>query len=311
LAVIEAEDAAAVATAPRLARAAAEAEHGRKLAGRKPTTQPLAVLARAEIDQAVALERVQSMQAAQTAKLTAAAAEGVKPTGPPYPCRIQRAQDALERADAALAAARAAVAAAPAVARRANVTDPDSRVMKTPDGWVQGYNAQAVVNPRQIVLACDVSHNRGDVQLYAPMTSRLDQTLTAAGVTGEVGLVLADAGYWSDANATAPGPDRLIATMKDHKQRRAARQLGQTDGPAPPQATSVQEMEHFLRTPQGAAAYAQRSQLIEPVFGDRKHNRGLRTFRRRGLSAVQSEWAFSHLAGNILKLYHHAAAAAA
>ena len=68
-------------------------------------------------------------------------------------------------------------------------------------------------------------------------------------------------------------------------------------------------MEHLLRTPQGTAAYAQRSQLIEPVFGDRKHNRQIRRFRRRGLNAARSEWAFIHLAGNMLKLHQHRSAA--
>ena len=72
----------------------------------------------------------------------------------------------------------------------------------------------------------------------------------------------------------------------------------------------MEEMEHLLRTPQGAAAYAKRSCLIEPIFGDRKHNRGIRGFRRRGLSAVRSEWAFIHLAGNMLKLHQHRVAAA-
>ncbi len=52
-----------------------------------------------------------------------------------------------------------------------NVTDPDSRIMSTKDGWVQGYNAQAIVNPHQIVLAGDVSQDAGDVQLYEPMNA--------------------------------------------------------------------------------------------------------------------------------------------
>ena len=143
------------------------------------------------------------------------------------------------------------------------------------------------------------------------MNERHAHTLTTTGITDEIELMLAHAGYCSEHNLTIPGPDRLIATIKDWKQRRAARELGQTDGP-PPDATPVEEMEHRLRTPQGTAAYAQRSQLIEPVFGDRKHNRQIRSFRRRGLSAVRSEWAFIHLAGNIRKLYqHHAATAAA
>jgi transposase len=310
LAVIEAEDAAQAAEAMRQAQAAAvEAEHGRKLSGRKPK-QPLAALARAEVDHAVALERLGTMQAAQAEKL-AAAERGEKLKAPP-PCRVQRAKDTLTRAEAALAAARDVLASAAPTARQANITDPDSRIMKTKDGWVQGYNAQAIVNQHQIVLACDVSQHHGDVGLYQPMTHALTQTLSAAGIQNEVELVLADAGYWSEENATAPGPDRLIATLKDHKQRRAARDLGQTSGPPPPDATPLEEMEHLLRTPQGAAAYTKRSHLIEPVFGDRKHNRGIRSFRRRGLNAVRSEWAFMHLAGNMLKLHqHHAAAATA
>ncbi len=160
------------------------------------------------------------------------------------------------------------------------------------------------------MLACEVSQDASDVQLYEPMNDKLTQSLTAAGITAEIELELADAGYCSEHNLTAPGPDRLIATTKDHQQRRAARELGHTDGPPPPDATPIEEMEHLLRTPQGAAAYKQRSSLIEPVFGDRKHNRQIRRFRRRGLTAVRSEWAFIHLAGNMLKLYQHRTAAA-
>jgi Transposase DDE domain len=248
------------------------------------------------------------MQAARAAKL-AAAERGEQLKAPPR-CRIETTKGVLERAEAALAAAREAVQNSAPTARQANITDPDSRIMKTKDGWVQGYNAQAIVNQHQIVLACDVSQDAGDVQLYQPMTNTLTHTLTTAGVQNEIELMLADAGYWSEDNATAPGPDRLIATLKDHKQRRAAQQLGETSGPPPPDATPAEEMEHLLRTPQGAAAYAHRSSLIEPIFGDRKHNRGMRSFRRRGLDAVRSEWAFVHLAGNMLKLHQHRAAAA-
>ena len=276
--------------------------------GRKPK-DPRAALARAEVDHAVALERVEGLQA-EHQRRQAAAARGQKAAGPRL--RIDRARTALERAYARLRAAREAVKTASAIASQANITDPDSRIMSTKDGWVQGYNAQAIVNQHQLVLACEVSQDANDVQLCEPMNSELARTLQAAGIASEPELMLADAGYWSEANAICPGPDRLIATMKDHKQRRAARQLGQTNGPPPPDATAIEEMEHLLRTPQGTTAYAKRSSLIEPVFGDRKHNRQIRSFRRRGLSAVRSEWAFIHLAGNIRKLYqHHAATAAA
>jgi DDE family transposase len=308
LAVIEAEDAAAAEAAARQTEAAAaEAEHDRKMKGRKPK-EPHAALARAEVDHRVVAERLATMQAARAAKLEAAT-RGETLKAPP-PCRIERAKGALAQAEAALAAARDAVQASPASARRANVTDPDSRIMSTKDGWVQGYNAQAVVNQHQIVLTCDVSQDTGDAQLFQPMNDKLAKTLAAAAITTEIELIIADAGYCSEANLTSPGPDRLIATTKDHKQRRAARELGHTSGPPPPEATPVEEMEHLLRTPQGTAAYKQRSSLIEPIFGDRKHNRAIRNFRRRGLSAVRSEWAFIHLAGNTLKLYQHRAAVA-
>ena len=310
LVVIEAEDAAAGAETERAARAAAAAaEHGRKLPGRKPKDSR-AALARAQFDHQAASERLSALQAAAADKRAAVQRGETPPRGPRL--RIDQAKAALERAAAALHAAQEAVQNDPAPARRANITDPDSRIMSTKDGWVQGYNAQAIVNSQQIVLACDVSQDPGDVQLYQPMNQRLTDTLTAARITGEVELELADAGYCSEHNLTSPGPDRLIATTKDWKQRRTARELGQTDGPPPPDATLLEEMEHLLRTPQGTAAYAKRSELIEPVFGDRKHNRQIRSFRRRGLSAVRSEWAFIHLAGNIRKLYqHHAATAAA
>lgn len=308
LAQIEAEDAAvAEQTARRAAAADTAAEQGRQLRGRKPK-DPRAALARAQIDHQVAADRLAGMQADAAAR-QAAAEHGERQTGLPR-LRIDRATAALERAEARLTAARQAVQNEPAPVTRANVTDPDSRIMSTKDGWVQGYNCQAIANPNQIVLAYDATQDANDVQQYEPMIGRLQDTLTRAGIIDPVELALADAGYWSEHNATCPGIDRLIATLKDHKQRKAARELGHTDGPPPPEATESEQMEHLLRTPQGAAAYAKRSQLIEPIFGDRKHNRNTRRFRRRGLPAVRSEWAFINLAGNLLKLYQHQAAIA-
>lgn len=305
LAVIEAEEAAASTAARARGKAAHQAAlEGRKLHGRKPK-DPAARLAQAQADQQVALARAQAKQDRRAAKIAAAQAAGRRMGGfAPGPDR------ALARAETALAAAEHAAQTAPAATvGQVNLTDPDSRVMKTPHGWVQGYNAQAIANAHQIVLACHVSQNTSDVLLYQPMMTRLTHTLTAAGITATPALALADAGYWSEANATAPGPERLIATLKDHKQRRAARDLGHTTGPPPPDAAPIDAMEHRLRTPEGAAAYAQRSHTIEPVFADRKHNHAMPSFRRRGLPAANSEWAFMHLAANLLKLRQHRTAA--
>ena len=307
LVVIENEKQAAAETAKAQAKqAAVEAEQGRLVIGRKPK-EPAAALVRAQVDLQVAAGRLEKMHAARAAKLEAAG-RGEKLKAPPQ-CRVDTARAGLAKAQARLAAAEQAAQTVTALA--ANVTDADSRIMKTKYGFLQGYNAQAIVNKHQIVLGVDVSQCAADQALYQPMISEVQDTPKSAGIEAEIKLMLADAGYWSEQNATCPGPDRLIATQKDHKQRAAARLLGHTNGP-PPDSTPVEEMEHLLRTPQGASAYAQRSHLIEPVFGDHKHNRNMASFRRRGLAAARSEWAFMHLAGNMLKLYqHHTTALAA
>jgi len=312
LASLEAADAAdAEAAAERAAAADEAATKGRKLPGRKPK-DPNANLVRAEAEVQAVRNRVESAlakRAADRAALEARAiAEGHKPKGPtPAGLRRLERQD-LERATARVAEARAALANAVDHERKVNVTDPDSRIMKTAGGWVQGYNAQAAVNEQQIVVACDVSQDANDVGQYVPMVTAAQAALVAAGVADDIGTVLADAGYWSDDNAVAQGPDRLIATLKDWKQRRAAREMGSTTGPPPVEASTLEAMEHRLRTPEGAKAYAHRSHIVEPVFGDAKENRGWRRFRRRGLSEAQSEWALMSLSHNIAKLFNHQSA---
>nr|MDQ6946904.1 transposase [Actinomycetota bacterium] len=297
---IEAEDEAAKTEADsRAAKARAAAASGAKLRGRKPK-DPHAALARAEAEHTAALVRAAAASAERQAKAEAAAEKGRKPRG-----RRPGADDSVERAAAALEAARVAAAAAPPADTQANITDSDSRIMKTKTGFVQGYNCQAAVNENQIVIACGVTQEANDLRQYQPMVDATAVALAAVEVTTPIGIVLADAGYWSEANATTEGPDRLIATLKDHKQRRAARELGTTTGPPPDGASTLDAMEHRLRTAQGAADYARRSHTVEPVFGDTKHNRGYSVFRRRGLAAVASEWAMINLSHNLSKLHRH------
>jgi len=214
---------------------------------------------------------------------------------------LQRAADALDSAEH-----RIAQAAPPPAEGKANTTDPESRIMKTASGWVQGYNAQAAVNDHQVIVAASVTQEHNDVNQLVPMMEAVTSQAAAAGIDGEVGTVLADAGYWSDDNATADGPDRLIATTKDWKQRKAARELGTTVGPPPDGASPLEAMEHRLRTPDGTATYALRSCTVEPVFGQAKENRGVRRFMRRGLAAAHSEWSLVCATGNVLKLFTHA-----
>ena len=84
----------------------------------------------------------------------------------------------------------------PEPAGKINVTDPDSRNLKTTHGWLQGYNAQAVVGEGQIVLAAEISAESLDTANLQPMIETAIRELSGAGVTDTPGVVLADAGYW-------------------------------------------------------------------------------------------------------------------
>lgn len=189
---------------------------------------------------------------------------------------------------------------------KANLTDLDSRIMKTRHGYVQGYNAQAVVTKEQIIVAAEVTQEQNDVQQLHPMLERANEELTAAGVTKKMGVVLADAGYYSEQNvldADPDGPELLLATRKSHKQRQAMKDEVCPRGRIPAGMTVKERMERKLLTKQGKALYKLRSQTVEPVFGQTKECRACRTFLRRGTSAVNSEWRLICTGHNLLKLW--------
>jgi transposase len=104
---------------------------------------------------------------------------------------------------------------------RRNITDPDSRLMKARSGFVQGYNAQAVVTSDQIVIGAEITNAPVDRTLLVPMLEATTETLADAGVTAALGVLVADAGYWSQQNATADVDcELLIATTTTAKQAR-------------------------------------------------------------------------------------------
>jgi transposase len=192
--------------------------------------------------------------------------------------------------------------------RRANVTDPDSRIMKAPGGFVQGYNAQAAVTDDQIVLAATVTQDHNDHhQLQPMMTAAVDaaRALAPAKTHGGIGCVLADAGYCTDDNLGADGPDRLIATANLHTLD------GRRHSKAPPPRSGSPRaaMQKRLSDPEQRERYKRRSQLVEPVFGQVKEQLRIRRFSRRGLANVQAEWNPACLAHNLLKLHRHNAIA--
>jgi transposase len=220
---------------------------------------------------------------------------------PPRPSNSRRTR--ARRRLAAFMAAPPAPAPGPSRPPTVNVTDPDSQLMKSPSGWLQGYNAQAAVNDKGIIVSARVTTSHADVEQCQPMMQATQEDLDAAGVDGPIGTLLFDAGYCSDANLTAPGPDRLIATAKSWKLRRQAREQGFAEGEPPQDASPTLQMEHRLRTKEGEALYGLRQTLVEPTFGDVKENLGYRHFVRRGLDACDAEWKLICAAKNIAKLF--------
>lgn len=204
-----------------------------------------------------------------------------------------------QAAGQAAAAHQTALSAAQATIRR-NLTDPDSRLMPTSHGWIQGYNAQLAVTDDHLILAVAACQTPGDVDQAQPMTRKVEQATAAiAAHTGRsdttIGLLLFDAGYLSEANLTAPGPDRLIATGKHRTLEHAARQPTDTSRPN----ITIQAMTRRLAHPDTMRDYRRRSATVEPVNGHLKDITGLRRFLTRGLTNITGEL---HLAAATLNL---------
>jgi hypothetical protein len=205
---------------------------------------------------------------------------------------------------------------------RANLTDPDSRLMPTRNGWIQGYNVQFAVSADQVILVLDVTDEPNDVTSCRPMMAAaaavaadLDnlpqepdtQPDTQPDTTQPDGLAapvfLFDAGYASDDNLTAPGPNRLIALGKSHSVTAAARD-NPASGSPPPDISAREAMDHRLRTPEGTALYLRRGATVEPAIGNFK--KILAGLSRRGRQAALSEGHFAATVFNLLKLYRAA-----
>ena len=164
-----------------------------------------------------------------------------------------------------------------------NITDPDSRNLKCPRGYKQGYNAQAVVNDQQIVIAAEINANSPDFGHLEPMVSAARRQLRQIGILSKPEVVVADAGYWHHEQMdqlAALGIPLLIPP--DAGKRKTARP-GWEGG-------RYTWMRYLLATENGHRLYRKRQATVEPVFGQTVFNRKLTQFHRRGHGAVRSEW---------------------
>jgi transposase len=192
----------------------------------------------------------------------------------------------------------------PLASDQVNLTDEDSRIMPVAGGgFDQCYNAQAVVAAGSLlVVAVDVVQAPNDKQQLEPMLERLDALPEAI---GEVGTLLADAGYFSQANVEAcmkAGVDPLIAMGRQSHYPALAQRFAPPP-PAPADPTPAEAMAHRLRTSEGKKLYALRKQTPEPVFGIIKSALGFRQFLLRGLENVRGEWSLVTMAWNIKRMF--------
>ena len=272
-----------------------------------------------QAERQIAAEVKQMLAEAEQADAAEDALHGPDKSGQELPEELQRRKTRLEKIRQAQKAlqqrAREKAAAqdqAPEEVRKAkprdkdqyNFSDPESRIMKGGDGFLQGYNAQAAVEGVcQLIVGQTVTQAANDKEQLQPLLQAVEQQ--AGQRPAEV---LTDSGYCSEQNLesleSAAEPEKqieaYIATRKDqHGQRPPPAKRG----PLRRGATRVERMKRKLQTRAGAKVYAQRKWIVEPVFGQIKQGRGMRGFLFRGLEKVRGEWALICLTHNILKMH--------
>jgi transposase len=207
--------------------------------------------------------------------------------------------------------------AEPGPKEQSNFTDPDSRIMKTKSGWVQGYNSQLAVDAESgVILAEEVSAQSADSPRLSPMLDQVEENLKAIGVAERERrpkVFTADAGYCSEANLEsleARKIDAYVATGREKHHRRGVdiggagvSEATQTNKPTKSRTPKRAAMRAKLQTDQGRAIYARRKCIVEPVHGLIKQARGFRQFLLRGMTKVSSEFTLIALTHNLLKLW--------
>src|SRR4051794_34619289 len=160
---------------------------------------------------------------------------------------------------------------------KVNLTDPDSRIIKDTRsrGFLQGYNAQAVANEDQIVIAAEVMTAAADFGHLEPMLAAAERELDAAGVAERPEVLLGDAGYWHQQQIERVSGRGIQVLIPPDANRRHGERPGWQGG-------LYDFMRNVLAGERGGELYRRRQSMIEPVFGQTKFNRGITRFRRRG-----------------------------
>ena len=177
-----------------------------------------------------------------------------------------------------------------------NFTDPQSRILKTKDGYIQGYNAQAAVDgDHQIIVAQTLTNSSSDQAQLAPLLNGIRANLGA-----NPDEISADAGYCSDANLRTIKRRRIAGYIASGRQKHGTKSA--TAKKTSPPGSLIAKMSAKLKRAGYRSRYRLRKQIVEPVFGQIKQARGFRQFLLRGIDKVKAEWAIICTAHNLVKL---------
>jgi transposase len=185
-----------------------------------------------------------------------------------------------------------------------NFTDPESRIMKTSDGFEQAWNAQAAVDTEgsMLIVGQRVTEHGNDKKELAPTVHAVASKIR------QVSHVLADSGFYSEeavGTVEKDGGPTVYAALDRQGHHRSVEDLEKKPEPEAPASDAPMEekMRHRLRTKAGRALYALRKQTVEPVFGIIKEAMGFRRFLLRGKAKVGLEWTLVTLAYNVRRLH--------
>jgi transposase len=181
-----------------------------------------------------------------------------------------------------------------------NFTDPDSRIMLSkPDGFIYGYNAQAVVDEaHQVIVATGLTADTTDT---GSLPDLVDQVETNTGRRPK--RFLADAGYQSDKNLRHLADKRIDAYVAVRRDQHSSTPAPAPRGRIPNDLSRRGRMARKLRTKKGRDHYRRRKVIVEPVFGQIKEAMGFRRFSLRGKDKVTAEWYLVCAVHDLAKLF--------
>ena len=291
----------------------------------------------AELDAEIAALRQQVERLLADAEATDAAEDerfGADRRGDELPAELQRREDRLARireakqeleaeAEAAETARRAEMGEQgktprnppggrdpfkPKPKAQRNFTDPESKIMKTADGaFHQCFNGQAIVDSTaQVIVVAELSDQAPDARQLQPALEQLDQNMSAIDARLPDGAaLLADAGYFSEDNVRITSEHGLNPHLATGRFKHSEPPAPAPRGPIPKHATPKQKMARKLKTKKGAAAYARRKTIVEPVFGQMDTVQDARHLLLRGKAAARAQWRFNCAVHNLLKLHRN------